>query len=432
MLVLSAGRIAGATIEFSALIGGGKEWSRESINDIVIDRQGNIYLAGETQSYDFPATVVYGNKDIGQKCFVVKLSPDGSRIVYATLLAGGAGRALAVDATGNVVVTGETDRADFPVKNAVQSAKARGAANSELGGFDAFVAKLDASGQLVFSTFYGGTDREMGLGIALDGAGDVWVVGLTVSTDLPVSTSAAKTSFAGKEDAFVLKLSGDGSQRLVSSYLCGSGVDNATTVVLAADGKVLVGGLSNSKDFEGGTMRQFGARSGRDAFVARLNPATAAVEHLVYLGGSGTEGVAALTLDRDGNWYLTGVTGSDDFPTTAGSAQSQQASGFESFAAKVNAAGSELIYATYLAGSMTVEPLTWPMIGQGYPKSGLAVDESGRALVVSTLNGDGLVIRLDGDGKRNGVEEWNSKRRVEGTQAGQGGGPGKPGKDGGA
>ena len=204
-------------------------------NAIAIDSSGNAYVAGETTSLDFPTTVGALNRtrgSFGSSGFVFKLNSTGTGFVYSTFLVGSAGEdrafAIAVDSGGNAYVAGDAYSADFPVtKDAIQPLKASNNA-------DAFVSVLNLAGSaLVYSSYLGGTGGVSGgdkaFGIALDPAGDGWVVGQTDSLDFPVKPNAISIAHGGGLfDGFVVKV---GDPLSVTSVLPTSGSTAGGTAV---------------------------------------------------------------------------------------------------------------------------------------------------------------------------------------------------------
>src|SRR5205814_9734548 len=149
------------------------------------------------------------------------------------------GSGIAVDTAGNAYITGYTGSRNFPVANAVQP--------TLHGSFNAFVAKLDASGaNLAYSTYLGGTIGEFGSGIAVDAAGNAYVTGVTTSTNFPTTNALQPTFGGGLSDAFVTKLSPGGTQLIYSTYLGGSGTDGATSIDLDTTGNVHLTGMISS------------------------------------------------------------------------------------------------------------------------------------------------------------------------------------------
>jgi hypothetical protein len=204
---------------------------------------------------------------------------------------------------------------------------------------------------LAFSTYLGGNERELMFGLALDQSDDVYVCGTTYSTDFPTSTGAFQTSYAGNEDAFVSKLSADGSTLIYSTYIGGSGLDVCDMIAVNSLGEAYITGHTSSRDFpttKGVFQRKH--RGKTNAFVAKLNPTGTALEYCSYLGGAlGSYGYG-IALDAAGDAYIAGYTISPDFPTvnpiqpTLGGSQ-------DAFVAEVNPMATALIYSTYLGGS---------------------------------------------------------------------------------
>jgi hypothetical protein len=151
------------------------------------------------------------------------------------------GQGIALDAQGNAYVAGVTSSSDFPILNAVQP--------QLQGSTDAFVAKFNSAGALLFSTYMGGSGVDVGNAIALDSSGAIYVAGYTYSTDFPVTAGALQTANAGSCDAFLFKLSPAGDALLYATYLGGSGADTASGVALDASGNVYLAGWTLSSNF---------------------------------------------------------------------------------------------------------------------------------------------------------------------------------------
>lgn len=285
---------------------------------IDVDSLGNIYVTGDTSSTDFPTTTNALQATYkGADAFVTKLHPGDSTLAYSTYL-GGIGNdqamGIAVDSAGNAYVTGLTMSADFPTKNAFQPALA--------GSTDAFVTKLDtnATGEasLVYSTYLGGTtnDPEFAQDIAVDSDGNAYVAGRTVSSDFPTTPGAFQTTFGGSSDAFVTKLNASGSALVYSTYLGGPGTAKATGIAIDSAGSAYITGFASRK-FPGTSPGTFGGGgpSAVDAFVTKFNPAGSTLVYSIYLGGKGVDLGNSIAVDSEGNAYVTGRTGSTDFPT---------------------------------------------------------------------------------------------------------------------
>lgn len=226
---------------------------------------------------------------------------------------------------------------------------------------------------LVYSTYLGDTGDDIGCGIALDPAGNIYLTGWTDSVGFPMSEGGA--DLAGATDAFVVKLNAAGTQLLYSTFI-GGGDEEFEIVGLAvnAAGSAFITGSSKSADYPttpGAFQTTLGG--GVDAVVTKLSPTGAALEYSTFLGGTGLEGGQILALDSGGNAYLAGFTGSQNFPVTPGAFQQTYSGGAEAFVTKVSADGKSLVYSTYLGGQ-----------GDEMPTAGLALDPLGSAYVMGT------------------------------------------------
>jgi Beta-propeller repeat len=288
---------------------------------IALDGARNAYVTGIMASRNFPTTAgAFDTTANGEADgFVTKLNATGSALVYSTLLGGADNESpvgVAVDAAGNAYVGGGTRSAGFPTTPGAFDTTHNGGAFDEL--FDAFVTKLNPSGSaLVFSTFLGGANSDFADDFAIDGAGDSYVTGGTLSANFPTTPGVFDSSFDDGSEGFVAKLSATGSGLVYSTFL---GEAGAAAVVPDADGNAwLAGGTSSPNAFT--TPDAFDTQfSGgpSDAYVAQLNPTGSALLYATFLGGTDSESAADVALDPAGNVYVTGQTMSADFPTTAG------------------------------------------------------------------------------------------------------------------
>jgi hypothetical protein len=319
-----------------------------------VDRQGNFYATGITDSTDYPTTPgAYQRANGGSgDVFVTKLDPRGSGLVWSTYLGGAGDEAavgLDVDRSGNVVVTGDTNSADFPTT--------RGAYQRESGGGDndAFVTKLDRSGRrLDWSTLIGGDGTETGFISFFGSHGDVFIEGETSSPDYPTTRRAFQPSFGGGDfDGFVTRLNARGSKLKWSTFIGGSGPDGAHDGWLDERDNFYIDGPTGSADFpttRGAFQRTF-AGGDSDTFAAKVDPSGRFLHYSTYLGGSGFEDVLDMTVDRQGNAYVPGITDSEDYPTTAGAFQPAFGGVTDGYLAKLNPRGTGLVYATYVGGT---------------------------------------------------------------------------------
>jgi hypothetical protein len=356
---------AGSALVYSTYLGG---TGSDSGNAIAIDPAGDAYVAGSTSSSDFPIANPIQSTYAGGTCgaapntyacpdvFVTKLNPAGSALVYSTYLGGTAsdsGSAIAIDPAGDAYVTGQTFSTDFPTANPFQ------ATNKTAEG-TGFVAELNAAGSaLVYSTYLGGSSVDDGTGIAADSSGNAYVTGETTSTDFPVTAGALKTVLTPNAlNAFVTKLNPAGSALVYSTFLGGSVSDWGGGIVVDSSGTAYVAGTAQSPDFPTANPVQATLRGASNAFIARLNAAGSALLYSTYLGGSGSDEGLGIAIDSSGNAYVTGYTGSTDFPTLNPLQAANRAAGPNpdtAFVAKLSLApGASLSAQTLAFGSVIV------------------------------------------------------------------------------
>ena len=319
---------------------------------IAVDASGQVFVTGTAVSADFPTEkALQPASGGGQDAFVMKLDASGRVPIYSTYLGGSgddAGTGIAVDAAGKVYVSGRTTSTNFPTKNPFQVTAG--------GNTDAFVAVLDPQGAtLAYSTYLGGSLADAATGIAVDSSGAAYVVGQTDSINFPTQTPF-QVARAGGVDAFVAKLdpSQSGAASLsFSTYLGGSLNDSAAAVAVDGTGLVYVTGETSSTNFPRVNALASANRGLTDAFVAKLNPAlggAGALLYSTYLGGSGTDAGTGVAVGDDGRMFITGRTTSGDFPLQ-NAYQSSRKGGLDAFVTTMNPAGTAILYATFLGGS---------------------------------------------------------------------------------
>jgi hypothetical protein len=301
---------------------------------------------------------------------VVSAASNAPSLFYSTYLGGSGddlGFSIAVDASGNAYVTGTTSSSDFPTTSGVFQPMLTGYPG------EAFVTKLNPTGSgLVYSTYLGGSDGlDIGYGIAVDATGNAYMTGTTYSTNFPTLGAFQALFGGGFQDAFVTKLNATGSALVYSSFLGGSGYDQGLGIAVDATDNAYVTGLTQSTNFPT-TLGAFRTTAPgiQAAFVTKVNT-TGSLIYSTYLGGSGYDfGGSSIAVDATSSAYVTGATLSTDFPTTFGAFQTTAAGNGDAFATKLNAAGSALLYSTYLGAS-------------GFEAGiGIAVDATGSAHVL--------------------------------------------------
>lgn len=343
---------------------------------VAVDSSGNAYLAGQTLSVNFPtANAIQKALVAGMDAFVTKFNAQGSALTYSTYLGGTLAdnaTSIAVDDSGNAYVTGSTLSADFPLKNALQVT----CLGCTSGLADVFVTKISADGSaLVYSTFLGGTKGNTPGAIAADGSGNAYVIGTTTSNDFPIA-NAIQPALKGSSDAFVTKYNAGGSQVVYSTFLGGTSTENGAWIAVDSGGNAYLTGTTSSTDFPvvtpafQATCRAC-AQGQKSPWVAKINAAGSALVYSTFLGGtSGSDASQAIAVDGAGNAYLTGQVVSRDFPL-ANALQSALKGASDAFVTKINAAGSGLVYSTYLGGTNAEDAI----------HGSIAVDEFGNAYV---------------------------------------------------
>lgn len=364
-------------IDFSTYLGGG---GIDNATAVAVDPSGGLYVAGWTDSADFPVVAPASFRGRGTDAFVAKFDQQTRQMVYCTYLGGsGDDRALGVaaDVANSVAVAGSTTSFNFPAVNAAQ--------RTLRGSRDAFVARLNPQGNgFVFSTYYGGSGVDIANAVAVDPFQAVYVAGETASTDFPV-VGAFQPANAGLTDAFLVRFNPNGTV-FYATYLGGSGDDRALGVAVTGERAPYVAGGTTSVNFPRVNPAQpfFGGQM--DAFLVKFRSGGTSLQYATTLGGAGgtatyPEQATAVAVDPFGSAYITGTTPSPNFPMSSPNKPLLQGP-LDGFVAKFSPPGSALPYSTFLGGS-----------GVDYA-TGIAVDSTGSAYVTGqTSSWDYPVVR---------------------------------------
>ncbi len=345
---------------------------------IAVDNDGSIYFTGQSYSaVNFP--IVAGGFDgtLGgtTDLFVAKVNPAMTGLVYCSFL-GGSGnesgyKGIAVDGEGSAYLAGWTSSADFPVAGGWPYTAHGGGTN------DGFVAKVNAAGTaLVYSGYLGGSGNfDYVRDIAVDSSGCAYLVGYTDSTNFPTTSGAFDTTHGGGTyDSFVAKVNAAGTALVYSTFIGGSGSDQANGIAVDTSGNAYVVGSTSSTQatFPVTVGPDLTSNGNGDVFVAKVNANGTALVYCGYIGGSVADQGFGIAVDASGNAYVTGVAASTEttFPVTVGPDLTHNGGTYDAFVAKVNAAGTALDYCGYIGGSG---------LDQGVA---IAVDTSGSAYVV--------------------------------------------------
>ena len=379
----------GSTLEYSTYVGGSGD---DSGNAIALDAQDDVFVAGGTTSTNFPAPGAAYQKTFqggSVDAFVFELASSGGSLTYSTYLGGTGndvanGIALATDSSGDAFVAGSTSSTNFPKMAPIQSAI--------VGTSNGFVTKLNSSGStLVYSTYLGGGSGDFAGAVAVDSSNNAYVTGGTKNKTFPVfpPTTAFQTSCGtdgncngGLFDAFVSVINSSGSGFVYSTFLGGESNDEGLGIAVDSAGDAYVTGFTSSTAFKlkSPLYPKFGGGGlPTDAFVTELNPTGTQLIYSTYLGGSGDDTGLGIALDSNKNAYVTGATGSPDFPT-ASATQSQKKGQNDAFVSEISAGGSALVFSTYLGGSLNENTAT--ASGRG-SLGAIAVDSAGANIYVA-------------------------------------------------
>ncbi len=333
----------GSQLVYASYLGGS---AADFAQGIAVSSIGNVYVTGSTESFDFPTqnplqpgndgcTTITTETGPVETCtsaaFVAEVNATATALVYSTYLGGSgnnSGQAIAVGAGGDAYVTGSTSSTDFPTQNALQPVSG--------GGTDAFLSELNPSGSaLVFSTYLGGNGNDEAYGLALDASGNIYIAGNTQSANFPTTPNVFQALYGGDGDGFLTKFGAGGTVVVYSTFMGGSGPDQANAVAVDSAGDAAIVGSTESTDFPlvDPSQRVLGlsgaANCGTatgassvcsDAFVVSLNPSGMPV-YSTFLGGTEEDYAQAVAVDSSGAAYVAGSTASLNFPAVAGALQ---------------------------------------------------------------------------------------------------------------
>jgi hypothetical protein len=343
-------------------------FAASNVTDIAVDATGSASIVGTTSALDFPLTPgAFLVPDGRYDGFLTKFSPTGNALAASTIVDCACFQAIALDSEGNAWMTGWTRRQDIPTIDPLQPAPG--------GGYDAVIMKVNPTGTaLMYSTYFGGSDDDLAVSIAIDTADEVYLVGQTRSADFPTRNAAQARFGGGWRDCWVTRMNHAGSALAYSTYLGGAGTDFCQSVALDGEGDAVVIGLTDSADFPTLNALQPHLNGLTNGIVAKLT-ATGALVYSTFLGGSMDDEGFAVAADQSGNAYVTGIATSPDFPVV-GSMQPFAGpigtSGGDAFVTKINPPGTAIIYSTFL--------------GSGYQDYGRSIAVDGDGAVYVTGN----------------------------------------------
>lgn len=337
----------GRALAWATYIGG---TGQDDALSVQVDAARNVVVAGVTRSLDFPTTD--GSTHAGGRfdAWIAKLDFAGRNLLFSTYLGGEGddfGYSLGIDGNGFGYVAGFTRSTTF-------STSADGYQPSHRGGtYDAFVAKVDTWGTgLAYFTFLGGTSVDYGWAIAVDGDGSAYVTGSTLSKDFPVTAGSFDETYNGTQDAFVTKISPDGTALVYSTFIGGLRFERGFSIAVDAAGQAHVGGATGSADFPvtpGVADELHGG--GNDGFLVKVDSTGSVLLYGTYVGGADQDEVRGVAVDYQGETFVTGFTASEDFPVTPDAFDLTHNGGDDAFITHISLDGSRLVESTFLGGS---------------------------------------------------------------------------------
>jgi hypothetical protein len=343
---------------------GGNHW--EEAREVIAYPDGSALVGAHVCSKGLPTTpgcfqADYAGDDpalgpgglIGGDMYLIRLSPDGRKALAATYIGGSKQErsvyGMELDSKGNIVVACLTRSADAPTTHGCFQPKFHG-------DVDMLVAKVSPDlTKLLWSTYIGGSAGESPRGgLAIDKDDSVVVVGTSPSPDFPTTPGVVQPKLKGPRDSAIVKLEPDGSGLVFSTFLGGTGEDDAIMGArLDADGNIYVAGHTKSVDFPvtvGAPQPKLGGLS--DCYLAKLSADASRILYATYLGGKRNEFAEHRPwLTPDGCFILVGPTASPDFPTTEGVFQREPKGENDGFVTKLSADGKRCVFSTRLGGT---------------------------------------------------------------------------------
>ena len=324
---------------------GGKGW--DAVQGMALDAERNIYAVGTTYSSDFPISEISFQKEFGGEsdAFVVKLNPKGE-VIWSILLGGSEdedGRDIIIDSNNTIHIIGRTASNNFPTtpNEALQAESA--------GGIDVFIASIDWEGNVLASSYFGGSGDDIGFSINANNDGQLLLGGTTDSPDLPIKNAIQK-KLNGDNDIFIATIQQNSPRIEFASYLGGSNSDQLYAIDIDPLGMPIMTGVTNSTNFPvtAGVFQQ-NLRGGTDIFVSKIDVKNPSLVFSTYLGGSKDDSPRNLAVNSNGDTYIVGKTNSDDYPNKY--AIGKRSGKSDAIITLLDKNGSELLYSTLYGGN---------------------------------------------------------------------------------
>lgn len=395
---------AGTGLVYATYLGGSSGIDRAT--GIAVDAGGNAYVTGMTSGSDFPVSSnAYQTGISGGGAFVTKLAPAGNALAYSTYVRGATVASIAVDASGNALITGNATSLFATTPNAIQQTLPPQLATA------GFVLKLDASGTAPhYATFLPGSGSSQANAVAVDVQGNAYVAGWTAAVDFPV-VNGYQPVLKGQKDGFVAKINPAGSRFVYSTFLGGSLDDAINAIAVDADGNAYIAGETYSSNYP--SLNAFQpTKSGfrlvnsslGNAFITKLDATGSVLRYSSFLGGEictsycqslgglpqyAADAAYGVAVDQEGHAFVTGLATTYTFPLVdSSSPRKQQDNQDSAFVAKVSASGAKLLFSTFVRTGygITDDKATYFPPGAA---TGVATDAHGAAYVTGYMDGSG-------------------------------------------
>jgi len=369
------------SVSFFSYLGGGDS---DICEGVTVDSSGNIYVAGYTYSRDFPVSSdAFSNSSSGwTDVFVSKFNPNGTVLEFSTYIGGGGFDNcydLVVEDDGTVVICGSTSSMDFPVTADAYD-------DTINGNEDAFLLRLAANGsEIIFSTFIGGSSgSDRGYAVQIDALGDIYVVGMTVNDDFPITIGSYDEDFNGKRDGFLFKMDQNGSDLIFSTFIGGREDDVPSDLCLDASKNIVVVGYTVSDDFPVTTGSYDTTHGGKeDIFVLKMNLTGDRLDYSTFVGRGESDIGTGIVLDEYGCAIIVGQSLSSSFPTTSSALDRHLDGTSDIVVVRLDSNGSSLVYSTFLGGNAS----EWG--------DSISIDDTGSIFLTGTTTSDDFPTTMD-------------------------------------
>jgi hypothetical protein len=341
-------RVGADSVVFTDYLGGDGD---DIAYGMVLDDDGNFYVAGGTTSDNFPMVNAYdATYHRSRDGFLSKIRPDGKALLYSTYFGGSKDEnfnSLTLTPDHDVVLVGTTLSNDLPTVSPYDASFNGG------GDGDIFVARFNSNFALTYCTYLGGTDSDYGNDITSDGLGNYYICGETKSTDFPTQNAVTSSAPGGGKDAYIAKFSGADNSLLYSTYFGGRGWDQAYGIAAGELGEAYVTGWTDSDNLPTTQNAYAGSRNGDtyDIFVVKLSGTGNQIDYCTYIGGTGVDGGEDIVVDPNGDAYLTGTTQSSNYPVANAVDPSFNQGLIDIVLTVLSPDGTSLLYSTYFGGN---------------------------------------------------------------------------------